>query len=265
MNRLLTATLAAVALVSLASPAHARAPIAPDFRVFTANVGSGAECATDCLATVDAQMAAWSPDAVALQEVCASDRDAFEAAHPGWQVAWHTMIAAFPGCGGGDKGEMVAAPALERTLVVDLPGDTDAPGASNDGPVHREYGAVCGDTGAVWVCSTHLTPPGLGPASVREAQVQYLAFATTLLSKVAVCGDFNMQPHADAFGAFPAAGYTETDRADDQPTEGGPPRVKKFDDVWWHKGSGAAPAAVSGLVVSQPASHHDLLRGSVEW
>lgn len=258
--RLLLTTAATLAAVLMSAPAQART--VPDVKVFTSNLGSGAECSAGCMVTAEAQIALWSPDAVALQEVCEADRDAFAANHPDWSVAWRTMITDYAGCDGGDKGDMVAAPvAFDRTQTIDLPGDFTAP----DG-THRDYGAVCADIGDIWVCSTHLTAPGVnGSQATRDSQVGKLRTVTRPWSQVALCGDFNMVPSNSALDQLRNVGYLETDHVDNEVTQGVPTRTTKFDYIWWHRGSDNPPAAVSGLVVSQPTSHHDLLRGSVTW
>lgn len=251
----IVAALAAATLTS--TPAQA---LTPDLKLFTSNVGSGAECSADCLTTVFSQIDNWHPAVVALIEVCQSDVDQFSQRYPDWSVFYHPMWGSLDGCGGGTKGEMVASPTpFERTQMVDIPGDTEL----------KDYASPCGDIGTVWVCAVHLSNVFNSDEAnqTKSSQVQALVAATSGWSKAVLTGDFNVKPaNTTVLSSLTDANYTETDRADDQFTQGpNEVRVSKYDYVWYHKGNAGNVTGVNGVVITQPVSNHDLLRGAIDW
>lgn len=274
MRRIAVAALLVLSFLAGYTPAEAQphrpkkqvvqAALVPDLRVFASNLGSGGECTTGCLATVFAQIESWQPDAIMLSEVCTHDIATFTARYPGWDYTFRPMIRDNAGCGGaGDhKGEFVASPTpFERTVHLDLPGDF----IDNRGQ-DRDYGSPCADIGNVWVCSVHLVNKFRSDYpdadEIKAGQVRSLANQTDDWSRVVIGGDYNATPYRElVWQAFVNRGYVETDRADNEPTHD----TSKIDHIWYHEGNGTGPVAVSGVVVAQPTSSHDLLRGSVEW
>jgi hypothetical protein len=264
---------AALATVGLSIPAGAVDPdhvgtglAGTSLKVIESNIGSGTECVyTDankyCLAKVEEKIADWSPDAVALVEVCAAVRDKFKSYHPGWDVAFRELTHEKDGCGGQAKGQMVAAPNIERTDFINLSGDIDVEGETND----KFFGAVCADIGDAWVCATHLIADwsDAGQAT-KVTQVKELKKGTIDWSKVAIAGDFNMSPENAALDVLENNDYTEADEAQNEPTSGDPDPTVKFDYVWFHKVGGQV-GSTTGWVVPQPTSHHELLKGLVNW
>lgn len=268
MTRTVPLAVAALVPIGMSAPAGAAQPAddrhtdtrraGPDLKVIESNIGSGAECTENCMQTVDGEIAAWAPDAVALAEVCADDVEDFETNHPGWEVVFRALTEVKPGCGNKPKGQMVAAPNIERVQLIDIEaGDTS----------DKDFGAACADIGNVWVCATHLTATfGEEHQPTKAAQVKELRQATDQWSKVVIAGDFNMLPGNAALDELENRRYVEADRADNAPTHGGTAgaRNTKFDYIWFRKETGT-PSSVNGWVVQQPTSGHDLLKGTVTW
>lgn len=259
MRKIITVLVALSVTTLLPQSADAR-KTTPDLKIFTTNIGAGAECAQSCMATVENQITTWHPDAIMVQEVCKSDVDAFSQQHPDWSVLYRPVFTTLDACGGQSKGDLVASSTpFERSQMVDLPGDTET----------KDYGTPCADIGPTWVCSVHLANVfGTDEANQTKLdQNKALVAATSSWSKVVVGGDFNSRPiNSVVWAPFTANNYVETDRADNEFTQGpSGVRVSKYDYIWYHRGSAVSPASVNGVVISQPSSNHDILRGTVTW
>lgn len=216
---------------------------------------------TSALDTLNAQVAAFHPDAVMAEEVCASQRDLFATQHPGWAVAYVAMREDNPACGDLPQGQLLASPwPMGRPIAVSL-GHADG---------DKVFTLLCADLtapgGAVRACVTHLRAYGTAAAvDARTHQVRTIARKVRTWvaqgHRVVLGGDLNARPRSASLDPLYAA-MREADSTDPrwhprpcrcgEPTNGD----KKFDYVFY---SGTPP--VSAGVIDSPVSDHRLLRG----
>lgn len=212
----LVLVVAALLTTPMARPAHAAT--AHELRVLVHNIAGGPifRGSPDALAGVNAQIAAFGPDVVMLSEVCASQRDAFQQAHPTWHVYFSVMVSNQRSCkvDGSDnirQGQLLASPYPIANISNDGLGYTDVD-AYADGEVRSKYfKLLCGDVAipghsatGLRACVTHLRAGhDAEDHTAREGQT---ATIRTLLHNriwtqgqaVTVGGDFNAVPNWNA-------------------------------------------------------------------
>lgn len=166
------------------------------FSVVQHNVGGGAENGgtPEALAYTFAQIEDKKPDVVMLEEVCASQLDAFKARFRGWAVRFTVQRAKHEGCGNAAKGNLVASP---RGFVDEL----DAPLGEPDGD--KVFSLTCGGVPmpntarTVLACVTHLRVDDPDD-SLRDKQVWRIVDAVRAQvakgREVVIAGDFNLTP-----------------------------------------------------------------------
>lgn len=176
------------------------------FDVIQHNIGGGAENdpGEKGIAYTFSKIDAQNPDAVMLEEVCASQYEAFKARYPKWNVLFAPMRASHPGCANAEaKGQLLASPRpMVETIREDL-GDVDPQG-------DKHFTLLCGavsmpDTARkVLSCVTHLRAQGNDPAAAEAARGRQVKRVNQLLNDhvkggqaVVLAGDFNAGPQKD--------------------------------------------------------------------
>lgn len=251
----------AIATVMVASPADAaKAKVLEDdkFKVVNMNIAGGAANggAYTALAAVDSQIETWSPDIVALEEVCENQYLDFKDEHPGWFVVWTPLRDSHPGCTEDQlaQGQMLATPWPATDAVVTTLGTL----------AYKTFTLTCAnvttDNGLVRSCVTHLRA-GWDQVDVDARLVMAQTIASTLQVyraagvPVQLAGDLNGTP-ASAASDWLMDRYFETDEPTLEATHGS----NKFDYVLYSPG-GFNVTEKSGGVVWTSTSDHALLRG----
>lgn len=230
MFRRFASVLAAVVLglvpvIAVASPASAIPvpPPGPDkyrFRVLEHNIAGGANFRGEpqALDYVNEQIANenFPVDAVLLTEVCASQRDDFKEAHPGWHVYFSVMINDQGTCSDPDtdnkrQGQLLASPHPLTDVENDHLGYPDE-GEDGD-PRTKYFKLLCADVDVPGfaadefrACVTHLHAFPRG----KEARKQQLRKIKTITERriwgqdqsVVVGGDMNSHPHEAAMDSM---------------------------------------------------------------
>lgn len=217
VRRAVTAIAVAVAIVSLHAPAPAHAATAHQLRVVTHNIGGGPTFrgSLDALDGVNAQISAFGPDVVMLEEVCGSQVDAFKAQHPTWSVLYSVMATNQHSCtesGSSDarQGQMLASPYAIASVSNHSLGYQDAPYPSGE-PRRLSFTLLCGDiaipghsSSGLRACVTHLRAGA--DSDDHDARETQTATIRSLLTDriwsqgqaVTVAGDFNAVPYWNA-------------------------------------------------------------------
>lgn len=186
------------------------APIEPTYqlRALAHNIAGGpinrgAAVALDEMTT---QIAEFSPDVVMLEEVCASQRDAFQERFPDWDVEYVPMVDAHSGCGPGPQGQLLAS----RWPLSDV---TITPLLDPDGV--KQFNLLCADVALptrhehdVRACVVHLRAfQDAAAIAARERQARRIRDALhdrieVQGQAVVVGGDFNARPWFPAMDAM---------------------------------------------------------------
>lgn len=254
-------------------------PNASPFRAIQANIAGGywndgyaalphvRTDGTSALDTLNAQITGFHPDAVMVEEVCASQRDLFARQHPAWALAYVPMRQNNPACGDLPQGQLLASPwPMGRPIVIPL-GDTDDDAAATDDKV---FTLLCADLttpgGTVRACVTHLHAfSTLEAAEVRIRQVRTIASHVRAWiaegRRVVLGGDLNSRPRTNTLDPLYAV-MREADSTDPRwqprPCRCGEPTLgdRKVDYVFYSR-----TPPVSGGVIDSPVSDHRVLRG----
>lgn len=222
MFRRFSSVLAAVVLglvpvIAVTTPSSADqvpAPPSPDtkrFRVLEHNIAGGPDFRgePEALDYVNEQIANenFPVDVVMLTEVCASQRDDFKEAHPGWHVYFSVMVNHQKSCADPDtdntrQGQLLASPHPLTDMENDHLGYPD----KDDAPRIKYFKLLCADVGVPGyaadefrACVTHLHAFPRG----KEARKQQLLKIKTITERriwgqdqsLVVGGDMNSHPH----------------------------------------------------------------------
>lgn len=214
------------------------------FDVIQHNIGGGAENdpGEKGIAYTFSQIDEQNPDVVMLEEVCASQYEAFKARYPSWNVLFAPMRASHPGCANAEaKGQVLASPRpMVETIREDL-GDVDPQG-------DKHFTLLCGsvsmpDTARkVLSCVTHLRAQGNDAAAAEAARGRQVRRVNQLLNDhvkdgkaVVLAGDFNAGPEKDTLdplyrltrnGGDNGGLFDEGDQTDPNRVKNAKPEVK---------------------------------------
>lgn len=212
------------------------------FRVLEHNIAGGPDFggSPEALDYVNEQIANenFPVDVVMLTEVCASQRDDFEEAHPDWHVYFSVMINDQPSCKDTDtdnrrQGQLLASPYPLTDVENDHLGHPDR----DDEDRVKYFKLLCADVAIPGfasdefrACVTHLRAFG-GPIPERARAQQLLKISSITGERiwgqdqsVVVGGDMNTFPHRpsmdsmyylDRDGDYDGAGnFYEADQSD---------------------------------------------------
>lgn len=219
------------------------------FDVIQHNIGGGAENDPGAkgIAYTFSQIDEQNPDVVMLEEVCASQYEAFKARYPKWNVLFAPMRSSHPACANAEaKGQVLASPRpMVETIREDL-GDVDPQG-------DKHFTLLCGavsmpDTARkVLSCVTHLRAQGNDPEAAEAARGRQVLRIHALLRNrisdgqaVVLAGDFNAGPQKDTLdplyrltrnGNANGGLFDEADQTDAQRVKNAKDEVKCGDDA----------------------------------
>lgn len=211
----LCAVAMAASLVLLGRPTAAEAASPHQLRVITHNIEGGPEFEGSAAALdgVDHEIDRFSPDVVALTEVCESQVRAFRARHPDWDIRFAVMIENQDSCdsdspgepNGQRQGQLLASP---HPIMDRAEFDLGHPDMDDPNRVKR-FSLLCG----------HIHVPGHSPNGLRACVTHLHAFTrghhareqqTKKIRRllhddiwvhgkaVTVAGDFNAKPNWNA-------------------------------------------------------------------
>lgn len=207
----------AAALLQVHTPA-AHAASAHELRVIVHNIAGGPTFrgSPDAIAGVNAQIEAFHPDVVMMAEVCASQRDAFQEAHPDWHVYFSVMVSNQRSCkvDGNDnirQGQLLASPYPISNITNDLLGHPDVDAYPDGEKRTKNFKLLCGDVAipghsatGLRACVTHLRafqdPEDHTAREAQTAKIRSLLHDRiwTDGQAVTVGGDFNALPNWNA-------------------------------------------------------------------
>ncbi|HEY9251856.1 MAG TPA: endonuclease/exonuclease/phosphatase family protein [Nocardioides sp.] len=203
----------------------ASSDVAPEdyqLRVVSHNIegGNGFHGGGEALDGVEAQIVAFNPDVVMLEEVCASQYEAFKARHSDWNVYFTQMTDNQRTCeGSGDpdrrQGQMLASThSLTNVTTHALSAPQQADYSDGEERLLR-FKLMCADVkigsradDALRACVTHLRAgTDADDHTVREAQTAEIHRILhdriwTQGQAVTVAGDFNAVPNWNAMNAM---------------------------------------------------------------
>lgn len=212
----------AMLLAAVSAPSPASAATAHELRVLTHNIAGGPifRGGPEAISGINTQIAAFDPDVIMLTEVCASQRTAFQQAHPTWHVYFSVMVSNQRSCkvdGSTNirQGQMLASPYPISNISNDLLGHPDVDQYDDGEKRTKRFKLLCGDIAipghsatGLRACVTHLRAfQDPEDHDAREAQT---AKIRTLLhdriwdqgQAVTVAGDFNALPNWNAMDSM---------------------------------------------------------------
>jgi len=208
----------AMMVATLTPPVPANAATAHQLRVITHNIAGGPTFhgAPEALDGVNAQIEEFRPDVIMLTEVCASQRTAFQEAHPTWHVYFSVMVSNQRSCkvdGSTNirQGQMLASPYPISNISNDLLGHPDVDHYPDGEKRTKYFKLLCGDVAipghsatGLRACVTHLRafqdPEDHDAREAQTAKIRSLLHDRiwTQGQAVTVAGDFNALPNWNA-------------------------------------------------------------------